>query len=89
MSRIFIVVVGLVLIGYGVYSGISWFYLGVILLIMGLVNLYPVEKPMGGCKDKNCSSGSCTPTNTKEPLLNFQQQKQKIKQLVVVHQMIK
>lgn len=66
MSRIFRIALGLSLIGYGIYSGISWFYLGVIPLIMGLINWCPMEKLMGGCKDGNCSSGSCTQPNTKE-----------------------
>ena len=35
------IVVGLALIGYGVYSGNQWFYLGVIPLIAGLVNFCP------------------------------------------------
>ena len=33
------IVVGLALIGYGVYSGNAWFYLGVIPLIAGLLKL--------------------------------------------------
>jgi hypothetical protein len=36
------IVVGLGLIGYGVYSGNSWFYLGVIPLIAGLSNFCPL-----------------------------------------------
>ena len=35
------IVVGLALIGAGVYTGIAWFYLGVIPLIAGLVNFCP------------------------------------------------
>ncbi|SFV62262.1 hypothetical protein MNB_SV-6-381 [hydrothermal vent metagenome] len=35
------IVVGLALIGYGYYSGINWFYLGVIPLIAGLANFCP------------------------------------------------
>ena len=35
------IVVGLALIGYGVYSGNAWFYLGVIPLIAGLANFFP------------------------------------------------
>jgi len=35
------IVVGLGLIGYGVFSGNAWFYLGVIPLIAGLVNFCP------------------------------------------------
>ncbi|UFH58189.1 YgaP family membrane protein [Sulfurovum mangrovi] len=33
---------GLVLIGAGLYTGIAWFYLGVIPLIAGLTNFCPL-----------------------------------------------
>ncbi len=36
------IVLGLALIGYGVYSENPWFYLGVIPLIAGLVNFCPL-----------------------------------------------
>ena len=36
------IVVGLTLIGVGVYTGIKWFYLGVIPLIAGLSNFCPL-----------------------------------------------
>jgi hypothetical protein len=36
------IVVGLGLIGYGVYSGNSWFYLGAVPLIAGLSNFCPL-----------------------------------------------
>jgi len=36
------IVVGLALIGAGVYTGIAWFYLGVIPLIAGLANFCPL-----------------------------------------------
>ncbi len=36
------IVVGLALIGAGVYTGIAWFYLGVIPLIAGLSNFCPL-----------------------------------------------
>ena len=36
------IVVGLSLIGAGVYTGINWFYLGVIPLIAGLSNFCPL-----------------------------------------------
>jgi len=41
---------GLALIGYGVYSENSWFYLGAIPLIAGLVNFCPLCKITGQCK---------------------------------------
>ena len=40
--RPFRIVIGLALIGYGVYSGNQWFYLGVVPLIAGLVNFCPL-----------------------------------------------
>jgi len=39
--RPFRIVLGLVLIGAGVYTGIKWFYLGVIPLIAGIVGVCP------------------------------------------------
>jgi predicted transporter len=36
------IVLGLALIGVGVYTGINWFYLGVIPLIAGLSNFCPL-----------------------------------------------
>ena len=35
------ILVGSALIGYGLYSGNAWFYLGIIPLIAGLVNFCP------------------------------------------------
>lgn len=35
------IVLGSALIGYGVYSGNQWFYLGIIPLIAGLLNFCP------------------------------------------------
>ena len=43
------IVLGTALIGYGVYSGNAWFYLGVIPLIAGLVNFCPLCKITGQC----------------------------------------
>ena len=40
--RKFRIVIGLVLIGIGIFSGIYWFYLGVIPLIAGLVDFCPL-----------------------------------------------
>jgi len=36
------IVVGLTLIGAGLYTGIKWFYLGIIPLIAGLANFCPL-----------------------------------------------
>lgn len=43
------IVLGLALIGYGVYSGNAWFYLGVIPLIAGITGLCPLCKITGQC----------------------------------------
>lgn len=69
MSRYLRIVIGLGLIGYAIYSGNAWFYLGVIPLAIGMMNWCPLEKMLGGCKDGTCSDGSCcTPkaTQTKQ-----------------------
>jgi len=55
-NRIIRIVVGLALIGYGLYSGIVWFYLGVLPLITGIVNWCPLEMKMGTCDP---ASGCC------------------------------
>ena len=55
-NRIVRIVVGLVLIGYGVYSGNAWFYLGVLPLITGIINWCPLEMKMGTCDP---ASGCC------------------------------
>ena len=59
MSRVIRVVLGAGLIGYGIYSGNTWFYLGVVLLVIGLYNWCPIESMLGGCKNGSCSSSSC------------------------------
>ena len=55
-NRIVRIVVGLALIGYGVYSGNAWFYLGAIPLITGIINWCPLEMKMGTCDP---ASGCC------------------------------
>ena len=55
-NRIVRIVVGLALIGYGVYSGNAWFYLGVLLLVTGIINWCPLEMKMGTCDP---ASGCC------------------------------
>ena len=40
--RTFRIIIGLVFIGVGFYTGIAWFYLGVIPLIAGLVDFCPI-----------------------------------------------
>lgn len=39
--RKFRIILGTVFIGYGVYSGNNWFYLGVIPLVAGIANFCP------------------------------------------------
>ena len=55
-NRIVRIVVGLALIGYGVYSGNVWFYLGVLPLVTGIINWCPLETKMGTCDP---ASGCC------------------------------
>ena len=63
-NRIIRIAIGLALIGYGVYSGNAWFYLGVMPLITGIINWCPLEMKMGTCDP---ASGCCaTPTQTKD-----------------------
>jgi hypothetical protein len=40
--RMIRIIVGIVLIAVGVITGIKWFYLGVIPLVIGLVNFCPL-----------------------------------------------
>ena len=47
--RPFRIVLGAGLVGYGVYSGNSWFYLGAIPLIAGLINFCPLCGITGQC----------------------------------------
>ena len=44
------IVLGLGLIGYGIMSENSWFYLGVIPLIAGIMNICPLCKITGQCE---------------------------------------
>jgi len=45
----FRIVLGAALIGYGIYSGNNWFFLGAIPLIAGLTNFCPLCKITGQC----------------------------------------
>lgn len=51
--RPFRILIGLVLIGIGIYTGILWFYLGVIPLIAGLVDFCPLCIISKKCTPKN------------------------------------
>lgn len=55
MKRVFRIILGLALIGYGVISGNAWFFLGVIPLVFGIINKCPMEKLFGA----KCEGGSC------------------------------
>ncbi|WP_084722044.1 MTH895/ArsE family thioredoxin-like protein [Sulfurovum lithotrophicum] len=58
-NRIVRIVVGLGLIGYGIYAQNWWFALGIIPLITGIVNWCPLEMKMGTCDP---ASGCCAST---------------------------
>ncbi len=63
-NRIVRIVIGLALIGYGLYTHNAWFYLGVLPLLTGIINWCPLEMKMGTCDP---ASGCCaTPTDSKE-----------------------
>ena len=59
MGRVVKIVIGLSAISYAIYSGNNIFFLGIIPLTLGLTNFCPLEKLMGGCKDGQCSNGTC------------------------------
>lgn len=55
--RVFRILIGLALIGAGIYTGIVWFYLGIIPLIAGIVNFCPlciITKKCDPFKDDCC-----------------------------------
>ncbi len=63
-NRIIRIAIGLALIGYGVYSGNAWFYLGVMPLITAIINWCPLEMKMGTCDP---ATGCCaTPNQAKD-----------------------
>ena len=66
MCRIPRIVVGFALIVYAVINGNIWFFLGVIPFVTGLMNICPLEKFLGGCKDGKCDTtlnSSCGTNN--------------------------
>lgn len=64
MNRIIRIVIGLALIGYAIYSGNAWFYLGALPLLTGLINWCPLEMKMGTCDP---ASGCCaSPSSTEK-----------------------
>jgi len=66
MGRVVKIVIGLSAISYAIYSGNNTFFLGIIPLTLGLTNFCPLEKLMGGCKDGQCSNGTCETSEQKE-----------------------
>lgn len=75
-NRIIRIAIGLALIGYGVYSGNAWFYIGVMPLITGIINWCPLEMKMGTCDPatgccsspkSNEKSSCCTPLKEVDP----------------------
>ncbi|QKF82339.1 YgaP-like transmembrane domain [Halarcobacter ebronensis] len=51
--RKFRIIIGILLIAAGVYTGIFWFYLGVIPLIVGLIDFCPICIFTKKCTPKN------------------------------------
>lgn len=51
--RKFRIIIGIVLIAIGFYTGIAWFYLGIIPLIAGIVDFCPVCLITKKCTPKN------------------------------------
>lgn len=54
--RKFRILIGIVLIAIGFYTGIAWFYLGVIPLIAGLADFCPLCIISKKCTPKNLQS---------------------------------
>ena len=67
MSRIGKIIIGVVLIAYGVYSTNQWFYFGYIPLMMGICD----KCPFGGCKDGQCEVQSSSCSDEKPNIMNF------------------
>ena len=57
MDRVFKAVIGLALVGYAVYSGNGWFYLGVIPLFIGVTGWCPMKMMRGNqCTSEGCGN---------------------------------
>ncbi|RXK14091.1 hypothetical protein CP965_01190 [Halarcobacter mediterraneus] len=54
--RKFRILIGIVLIAVGIYTGIVWFYLGIIPLIAGLADFCPLCIISKKCTPKNLQS---------------------------------
>lgn len=55
--RKFRILLGIVLIAIGVYTGIVWFYLGVLPLVAGIVDFCPTCLITKKCTPKNLQNG--------------------------------
>ena len=65
MDRVVKTVIGLALVGYAVYSGNYWFYLGMIPLLIGVTGWCPMKMMTGNqCTDEGC--GNPVPSTDKE-----------------------
>jgi len=66
MDRVIKAIVGVALIGYGIYSGNSWFYLGIIPLLVGITGWCPMKKMMGSaCTEEGCNDTAVSAKETK------------------------
>lgn len=74
MKRVFRIILGVALIGYGIFSGNAWFFLGVIPLVFGIINVCPMEKFFGA----KCEGGSCGCSSdvNKEPVAKWSVKKE-------------
>ncbi len=63
-NRIVRIVIGLALIGYGLYSGNAWFYLGAIPLVTGILDICP-RKILSDyfSKESCCEGDTCCSSN--------------------------
>ncbi len=48
--RIIRIIIGAILIGIGLKTGVYWWYLGIIPIFMGVANLCPLCTLTGNCK---------------------------------------
>jgi len=66
LYKIIRITLGLGLVSTGVYTGNTWFYLGIIPLAMGFINYCPLEARLGGCDEGTCEDGSCCSSSSEE-----------------------
>jgi small redox-active disulfide protein 2 len=83
MNRITKVIIGAILVAYGVYSQNQWFYLGVIPLMMGICD----KCPLSGCKDGNCDVNNSSSKDEKQEntnVMNFSSVKPSTKEIITI-----